>query len=83
MCLFSWEMLKNAVTLKLADPPRDSIRCDKFGNQRWHRTNRDQEAPCRRTSRNWGTTATICYSDSRKGDFLDGNPHSLVYEQKS
>lgn len=38
-----WEMLVTAVTLNRADPPRGpeirySIRCDKFGDQRWHRT---------------------------------------------
>ncbi len=58
------------------DPPkpyeimRYSIRCDKFGDKRWHRTSRDQEAPRRRTSRNSGWT--FCWESH--GD--------LVYQHK-
>lgn len=64
------------------NPIRYSIRCDKFGNQRWHRTNRDQEAPCRRTSRNWRKLLLFAYSDSRKGDFLMGLPLFGVWTEE-
>lgn len=83
MCLFSWGMLKNTVTLNW--PILPGIQSDVT-----NLVTRDGIAPIEIKKRHaeelrgiGGKTATICYADSRKSDFLDGNPHSSVYEQKS